>query len=102
MADNSALVQWLNHRIATITTAVPVAIYEGLRARIERGDFDHPHGAEPPTRHAPSAMSAVTTSPTTTCTNRSDASGTSTPHRPGPTVATPKRQRPAESPTVSR
>lgn len=40
MADNARLAEWLRERVELVKMPVAKAIYEGLRMRVERGDFD--------------------------------------------------------------
>jgi hypothetical protein len=40
MADNKKLAQWLRERAEKVKPPIAKAIYEGLRMRVERGDFD--------------------------------------------------------------
>lgn len=40
MADNATLAAWLRDRTEKVKPPIAKAIYEGLRMRVERGDFD--------------------------------------------------------------
>lgn len=42
MADNERLSEWLRKRTEKVKPPIAKAIYEGLRMRVERGDFDRP------------------------------------------------------------
>lgn len=42
MADNDSLIAWLRYRTEQVKPPIAKAIYEGLRMRVERGDFDLP------------------------------------------------------------
>ena len=45
MADNEKkLAAWLRERTERVKPPIAKAIYEGLRMRVERGDFDEPEG----------------------------------------------------------
>lgn len=44
MADNEKLAAWLRDRTERVKPPIAKAIYEGLRMRVERGDFDEPEG----------------------------------------------------------
>lgn len=46
MAENKALAAWLRARAEKVKPPIAKAIYEGLRMRVERGDFDEPEARD--------------------------------------------------------